>query len=107
MTLHKKLKISLNPFRYAYDTVARSCDRDAKILSRTEWRTLKKDLDAKELAQYKKHFGQEDGGETDDGGCKTSVNVDLDDEAEEHCEKYSSLADELFRCLDVKKNGHE
>lgn len=95
-------------FRYAYDTVARSCEPDAEILSRAEWRTLKKDLNAKEHVQYKKSFGQDGGGGEADDVMRSTVNVDLDDEAEEHCENYSHLVEQLFQSLDdFKLNGKE
>ena len=98
--------------RYAYDAVMRSSDKGADILPRNDWRTLKQDLDARDLENYHKGFAQEEGGDGDnlDGGPRHSEHTtDLDDEAEEYAfETFPDVVENLFKSLDnLKLKGRD
>ncbi|CAG7729266.1 unnamed protein product [Allacma fusca] len=94
--------------RFAYDVVARSTKRDASILDRGEWRTLKQDLQSKKVSQYNKGVAQEEGTDNDiadAGPILSGITADLDDEAEEYIFEmhFPDVVESLFESLDKFK----
>jgi hypothetical protein len=68
-------------------------------LSRSEWRTLKSDLERQDLGKYKKVHGQEE--DTEEGAfTKPCSSMDLDEEAEKYCETFPFLVERIFQSLD-------